>query len=124
MSDTQDPDVPELWIDDPEPAIIELLRSLQHAALAHPEASAALFSAFVAEGRAYAQTSEGARLKSAILGSVLLERALLVWEAASLFIPQHTGPLPSSVLDAISNAASSDRRDAILQRLLTTLEDA
>ena len=117
--------VVELVIGDHEAAVVDLLRELQRAALVHPEAARGLFNALAAEGRSFAQTSEGKRLKERIVASMLLQRAVLVWQNATLWIteePDHC-VTPSALVDAIAAAASSPRRDVLLDTLFRNAED-
>ena len=112
-------DVPELSVSDPEESVLALLGELQRAVLVHPEAAAALFGALTREGRAFARTSEGRRLKQVILRSALLDRAQLVWHAAVRWIPEEGehGATPSALVDAVAAAASSPERDPLLEKL-------
>jgi hypothetical protein len=117
-------DVPELVIGDQETAVVDLLRELQRAALVHPEATRALFNALASEGRSFAQTSEGKRLKERILASTLLQRAALVWQNATLWITEDPERYvtPSALVDAVAAAASSSRRDVLLDTLFRSAE--
>jgi hypothetical protein len=112
-------DIPELAVTNPAESIVAALSELQRAVLVHPEASAALFAALVAEGRAFARTSEGLRLKQIMLRSELLARAELVWHAATQWIPEQssTGATPSAIFDAVAGAARSPERDRLLETL-------
>jgi hypothetical protein len=112
-------DVPELAIFDQSEAIVDLLRELQRAVLVHPEASRALFEAFVAEGRMFAQTTDGKRWEKRLLESELLERALLVWQSATLWVTEEpgSGATPSALIDAMAAAARSPERDLMLEQL-------
>jgi hypothetical protein len=101
-----------------EESILVLLRELQHGVLAHSEAARALFAALVREGRLFAQTGEGQRWQERIQRSALLERALLVWQAASAWMTEDTGAAtPSALVDALAAAARSPDRDLLLERL-------
>ena len=117
--------VPELVIGDQEGAILDLLRDLQRGALLHSEAARALYDGLVDEGRLFAQTAEGKRWHDRILRSALLERALLVWQNATLFTTEEPGDgaTPSALIDAVAAAAASPRRDALLDRLFRDMVD-
>jgi len=117
--------VPELVIADQEAAILDLLRDLQRSALLHSEAARALYEGLVVEGRLFAQTAEGKRWHDRILRSALLERALLVWQNATLFTTDEPGEgaTPSALIDAVAAAAASPRRDALLDRLFRDMDD-
>jgi len=112
-------DIPELVISDQNEAILQLLRELQRAVLVHPEATRALFDGFVAEGRSFAQTAEGQRWKERVLESALLERALVVWQSATLWLTEEPGhgATPAALIDAVAAAARSPERDLLLERL-------
>ncbi|MFI5308068.1 MAG: hypothetical protein ACHQ53_11980 [Polyangiales bacterium] len=117
-------DVPTLTISDADEQVIALLRELQRAVLLHPEAARALFRALAREGRAFAQTVEGARWKERIASSELVARALLVMQTATLFALEEetAGATPSALVDAIASAAATPGRDALVERLLRGLD--
>lgn len=112
-------DIPELSISDQSEDIVALLRELQRAVLVHPEAARALFDAFAKEGRLFAQTAEGQRWSQRVLESELLERALLVWQSATLWTSDEpgNGATPTALIDAVASAARSPERDLLLERL-------
>jgi hypothetical protein len=115
--------VPELVLRDDAGAIVDLLRDLQRAILAHPEAARALFGALVREGRMFAQTADGKRWQEKVAGSALLERALLVWQSATLWmLEEQDGATPSSLVDAIASAAASPDRDLLLDKLFREMD--
>jgi hypothetical protein len=117
-------EVPTLNIGDTDEHVIALLRELQRAVLLHPEASRALFGALVREGRAFAQTADGARWKQRITRSQLVARALLVMQTATLFALEEdaASATPSALVDAIAAAAQTPGRDALIERLLRGLD--
>jgi hypothetical protein len=117
-------DVPELVIEDRDESILALLRTLQRAVLTHPEAAQALYGALVEEGRLFAQTAEGRRWQERLEGSALLERALLVWQNASLWVTEERadGAAPSALVDAVAAAAASPARDVLLERLFRDVD--
>jgi hypothetical protein len=114
-----DDDLPELVISDQDQAVLALLGELQRAVLVHSEAARALFGTLAEEGRLYAQTPAGARWKERLRRSALLERALIVWQSATLWMSEDAEPgqTPSAVIDAVAAAARSPRRDELLDRL-------
>jgi hypothetical protein len=115
--------VPELVVRDDAEAVVDLLRDVQRAVLAHPEAARALFGALVREGRMFAQTAEGQRWKEKVAGSALLERALLVWQSATLWmLEERDAATPSALIDAIASAATSPERDLLLDRLFREMD--
>lgn len=117
-------DLPELVISHRDEAILGLLRQLQRAVLTHPEAAQALYLSLAAEGRLFAQTTEGRRWREHIATSPLLERAQLVWQNASLWMTEERadGTTPSALIDALASAAESPRRDALLERLFRDVD--
>jgi hypothetical protein len=120
-----DASLPEIAIKDRDDTVLDLLRDLQRAALMHPEAAQALFAGLVAEGRSFAETAEGRRWKEKVARSALLERAQLVWQNATLWITERSerGATPSALIDAMAAAASSPRRDLLLDRLFRDLDE-
>lgn len=112
--------------DDPDAALVELLRGLQRVVLEHPIAAQAAFSALVAEGRRYAQTPEGVGWARRLEGSELLRQGRRVWEAASLGMlePNTDAALPSSYIDALLSAADHPDVEALLRRLQNADEAA
>ena len=125
MTGDSDDLVPELVISDQEEAIVDLLRELQRAALVHPEAAKALYGSLVSEGRLFSQTAAGRHWKDKVLGSALLERALLAWQNATLWMTEEAGDpgtTPSALIDAVVSVAASPRRDVLLDRLFRDLE--
>ena len=111
--------LPEVSLPDDSDAIVDLLRDVQRSVMAHPEASRAMFSALVREGRMFAQTSEGRRWREQVQRLALLERALLVWQSATLWMleEQDGAATPSALIDAFAAAAASPDRDVLLDRL-------
>ncbi|MBL8603307.1 MAG: hypothetical protein JNK72_15390 [Myxococcales bacterium] len=103
----------------PEDAIASALRSLQRGLIAHPVVAQKLFRALVAEGRAYAQTAEGARLREEIAESALLRRGRVVWEVTTLniFEEHPEGVIPSRLLDAFAKSTALSALEPFLARL-------
>jgi hypothetical protein len=117
--------VPTVTIGDDGDGVVQLLRELQRMALVHPEAMRAIFAALMKEGRLFAQTADGARWKERVLRSRLLERGLLVWQTATLWLSEEggDGATPSALVDAVASAATSPERDVLLDRLFRQLDD-
>ena len=88
MTAPDDDLLPEVVIGDQEDAVLDLLREMQSAALVHSEATRALYRSLIQEGRLFAQTAIGRRWKDRILRSTLLERAVLIWQNATLWITE------------------------------------
>jgi hypothetical protein len=121
-----DDGIPELVIVDEDDAVLDHLRRIQRAMLVHPEAGLALYHGLVEEGRLFAQTSDGSLWQERLRNSALLERALLVWQNASVWMTEEDSDAvaPSALVDAVSEVAMSNRRDALLEKLFRTLDQA
>ena len=119
-------DLPRVVLREREEEDVAVLRSLQTLVLAHPVAAQALFSALVAEGRAFVVTPAGREWKERLSRSSLLHRARLVFETGTMWTldDEHSGPLPSGYLDAVFMSASDGRMEEIMNRLFReTLSD-
>jgi hypothetical protein len=82
-----------------ERALYELLGGARRAVLGHPAAARAVVDLLVAQGRRYAATADGARLRDALVASDAVDALRRVWETASLGALD--GPAaPSGVPDA------------------------
>jgi hypothetical protein len=117
-------DLPTLTIEDDSDTVVALLRTLQRAVLAHPEATRDFFAAMVREGQLFAQTQRGALWKERLARSALVSRAQLVAYAATFWTLEQdrTGATPSALVEAIAAAASVPGRDQLLERLLRELD--
>jgi hypothetical protein len=102
-----------------EDGLFAALRQAQRLIVRYPVAAQALFAAAVAEGRAYAQTPEGAALRERLKGSELIRRGRVVWEVGTLNVLEEepTTLLPSKVMDALARAASVPDLEPMLTRL-------
>ncbi len=106
--------------DGPEERELEdALRALQRAILEHPIAAQALFYALVKEGRAYAETEEGAEWRERLAGSELVVRARVLWDALTVRALEDDPEtvLPTAILEAMVKAASSPSMEATLEDL-------
>ncbi len=76
--------------------------------------------AFIAEGRAFAATPEGARAREALLRSDVLPRARLLWEAFGMRRTRPVDPAlrPSRWVGALAAASGHRRAERLLSRLL------
>ena len=91
----------------------ELLVRVRRAVLGHPAAAKMVHDLLVAQGLRYAETSEGAQLREALVGSEAVAHLRRIWETVSLNVLD--GPAsPSGVPDAWAEALS----DAITGRVL------
>lgn len=119
---------PQLLPEPPEEAagtersVFELLLGARRAVLGNPAAARGVHDLLVAEGRRYARTPEGARLRDALTASETVESLRRVWETVSLNVLD--GPAPPAaaptawvelLADAIIGAARTD--DPVLARL-------
>lgn len=102
-----------------EDGLLFALRQAQRLILRYPVAAQALFAAAVAEGRAYAETPEGAALRERLKGSDLIRRGRVVWEVGTLNVLEEepSTVLPSKVMDALARAASVPDLEPMLTRL-------
>lgn len=100
-------------------ALLPLLRRLQLALLTHPAAAQAVFRALVREGRAFAQTDEGAAWRARIVNSEALQRGRTVWEGVTLNVFEAEGDrvLPSTLLDAFVAAAGFEGLESLFSLL-------
>jgi hypothetical protein len=127
MSELKINPVTTISIRNNEGAIVELLRELQLAILVHPEAARALMAAFTREGRAFAQTPEGAETKERLRRSELVHRALLVWQTSTMWMTEEgasAGATPSALVDAIASAARAPGRDKLLDQLFREADES
>ncbi|MGF1468137.1 MAG: hypothetical protein ACFCGT_18615 [Sandaracinaceae bacterium] len=100
----------------PEAAVEQLQRLMAH----HPFAAQALFSALVAEGRRFAQTPEGARLRARLASSPTIQRARIAWSASTLgmLVDAPSTGLPSALVEAFARLATAPDLEARLSRAL------
>jgi hypothetical protein len=112
-------EVPTLTIRDRETQLLDVLRFGQRLLFKYPVAARALYRAFVAEGRRFAETAEGRRWRKRLEGSQLIERGAVVWEIATLNLLDEDGDhlLPSALVDALAQAATVAELEPMLSRL-------
>lgn len=115
----EDDAIPEVVLGDEESELLGVLREAQGALLRHPIAAQALFRAFVAEGRRYAETPEGAAWRERLAGSALIRRGRVVWEVGTLNVLEESpeSAMPTKILDAIAKAAAARELEPMLARL-------
>lgn len=70
--------------DDTERSVFDLLLGARRAVLGNPAAARGLHDLLVAEGRRYASTPRGARLRDGLVASEAVENLRRVWEMVSL----------------------------------------
>lgn len=119
-----DPGVPTLVVGDPEQDLVRILREAQYLLLAHPVAAQAAFSAFVAEGRRFAETSAGRAWSERLAGSELMQKGRVAWEVVTMKLLEESPPdvLPQAYVQALAKAAASPELEPLLSRLF--LRDA
>jgi hypothetical protein len=102
-----------------EDGLFAVLREAQRLIVRYPVAAQAAFAAVVAEGRAYAATSEGAALRRRLVGSELVRRGRVVWEVGTLNVLEEepATALPSKLMDALAKAATVPDLEPMLTRL-------
>jgi len=112
------------WRPTPDDDITQALGAAQRALLSHPAAARAGFSALVAEGRAFAETPEGAHWQARLGASELVQRAHLVFDNVSLWLLEEDEQrlLPSGLIDALASASGSADRELLLDRLFRELD--
>lgn len=107
--------------DGAELALHDLLVDAQRAVLGNPVAARGVWDLLVAQGRRYAQTPEGARLRDALVASDAVDQLRRVWEAVSLnAIDGPAGPsgVPDAWAELLVDAATGARIDeSVLARL-------
>ncbi|MFO7177826.1 MAG: hypothetical protein DIU78_003910 [Pseudomonadota bacterium] len=99
---------------------LRTLAELRRGILRYPMAVQAAFSALVREGRAFAETPEGAEWKRRLVAAKSTGRARMVWDVISLgaFGERASGPLPTVFLDALCEALRRPRLEHLLARLV------
>lgn len=97
-----------------EPQLKATLVQLQRAIVKHPFASQAIFSALVAEGRAYARTPEGATLRHNVVRSDLVLRVRSAWDILTFgaLTDERASAIPSVLCEALARAAMQDGFEA------------
>jgi hypothetical protein len=102
-------------------SLVTLLRDAQRSIAEHPRVTAAVISAFVAEGRRFAATDEGRRCRQALLRSERFHRAQLLWDAFGLdrFAKAQTQFSPLGWVRTFVAATASDALESALSKLLT-----
>ncbi len=102
-----------------EDGLFAALRQAQQLILRYPVSAQALFAAMVSEGRAFAETPDGAALRDRLAGSELIRRGRVVWEVGTLNVLEEkpTTALPSRLMDALAKAATVPDLEPMLTRL-------
>lgn len=105
--------------------LLATLREARWQFLRHPVAAQALFSALVAEGRAYARTPEGRALRQRLAASDLVRDLRVAWDLTTAEILQEDPPsmLPTAFLDALLQAASHPELEDLISRFQADDDD-
>jgi hypothetical protein len=93
------------------------IRELVGALVKHPIAAQSAYRALVREGRAFAQTEDGRRIRHQLARSELVARLRTAWELVTLGMlgdDTPAGAIPSVVVEALVQAALRDRFEARL----------
>lgn len=87
----------------------QLVELIQRAVFTQPVAAQSLYRALLAEGRAYAQSEEGAELAGRLAASELVQRLRVVWDVASLRTLEDNPDtvIPTAVIDTMMRLAYS-----------------
>jgi hypothetical protein len=103
-----------------ERASYELLAGARRAVLGHPAAARGLFDLLVAEGKRYARTPEGARLRDALVASEAVDHLRRVWETLTLNTldgPVTPSGVPEAWAELLADVVAGQGLDAMLGRL-------
>lgn len=108
----------DAFLDERDDELSRLVRAVHVLLLKHPIAARSLYAALAAEGRAFAQTEEGARWQQRLAGSELLRRGQSVWDVMTLNMLEEEGPrlLPSQYVEGLCHAASMADLESRLSR--------
>ncbi len=117
--------LPRLVIQGHDDDTAATLRELQRAVLRHPIAARAAFGSLRAEGRAFAQTPEGARWAAALRHSPAVAQARLAFDATTLGALDDAGGgvLPGAFVDALVQAGASDDLTGLLAGVFALGDD-
>ena len=98
---------------------VALIRAAQSFVLKHPAAAKAIFAGLIAEGRAYAQTPQGAAARQGLERSELVHkgRLLLDLPGLSMLEPDDGAILPSALVDTVFMMAANGAEPAFLKAL-------
>lgn len=112
-------DAPDFVFRDPDAELTAALRALQSTLIRHPIATQAAFRALVKEGKAWAETPEGAEWKHRLARSEVVARARITWEGLTnnVFESEGENVIPSTLIDAVIAASGHPALEALLARL-------
>lgn len=97
----------------------EVVHAVQTSILRFPVVAQHVFSALVAEGRAYAQTPDGEELLHALRRSRRAGQARLFWEmlSANAFTDRNEHALPRAFMERLVRAIASESLESAIARL-------
>ena len=97
------------------------VQQLTRAIVKHPLAVQAVYGALVREGRAFAATDEGRRIRDQLAGSELVARLRTAWELMTFGMLRDESPagvIPSVLVEALVGAVLRKRFEARLHRAM------
>lgn len=100
-----------------DPAIDQAIEQLSRAIVKHPIAAQAAYRALVREGRAFAATEEGRRIRNQLARSELVARLRTAWELVTFGMLRDDTPpgaIPSVLVEAFVQAVFRNRFEARL----------
>ncbi|MDH6198746.1 hypothetical protein M2272_005406 [Mycobacterium frederiksbergense] len=104
-----------------ERTMFELLLGARRAVLGNPVTARGVHDLLIAEGRRYAQTPDGARLRDALAASDAVENLRRIWETVSLNVldgPARPNTAPDAWAELLADAiVGHGLDDSILARL-------
>jgi hypothetical protein len=114
-----EPTLPRLVIQDEAP-LLSLLRTGQDMLWRNPSGARTLIQALVAEGRRFARTPEGSRLKTTLASSELAGQGRMIWQAFGLdaFLGETPETTPSEWLESILEALQTADLESALSILM------
>ena len=104
----------------------QALHQLARAIVKHPLAAQAAYRALVREGRAFAQTDEGRRIRAELAGSELAARLRTAWQLVTFGMLEGDAPpgaIPSVLVEALVQAVFRSRFEARLSDALLGRSD-
>lgn len=116
----EEPDpLPRLILYD-DNTLLRLLHFFQRLLVRNPEAARAIIQAIVAEGRRFAETSNGQRWKKSLHKSALVQRGRLIWQAYGLDSLLESEPVlvPSDWLDYLIDGMQKADLEIVLSQLM------
>jgi len=107
--------------DEHDERIDRAIHQLTRVVVKYPLATQAAYSALVREGRAFAATDEGQRIRDQLAGSELVARLRTAWELLTFGMLRDETPagvLPSVLVEALVQAVFRNRFEARLHEAM------